>query len=263
MKWLSWKALDGLLRGATKGDSSQSQLDFRALLAWQVLLAAVYGLCLGFFALSARESPDARFLLGAAAKLPVLILGATLVTFPSLYVFLALFDVPLSFRQVLGGMLAANTVFATVIASLGPIVGFFSLSSQSYAFILLLNVAICGLGGFLAMRLVVKALADKPKAESAPARVNAPPLPTESTGETAASASDSISKTSPLPQPSGRVGILGVWMVLYAFVGTQLAWILRPFIGHPEAPFVWFRGKSGSFVDTVLRALGEYLGISR
>ena len=62
------------------------------------------------------------------------------------------------------------------------------------------------------------------------------------------------------PEGQSWKGILGIWMVLYVFVGTQLAWILRPFIGNPESPFVWFRGKSGSFIDTVLRALGDYLG---
>ena len=50
-------------------------------------------------------------------------------------------------------------------------------------------------------------------------------------------------------------------MVLYVFAGTQLAWILRPFIGNPDSPFVLFRGKSGSFVDTVIKALGDYLNL--
>ena len=242
--------MDRLLRGnLTNVDSPAAS---KALLSWQILLAAFYGLCLGLFALSVRETPDARFMLGAALKLPILILGATLVTLPSLYVFLALFDVSLGFKQVLGGMLAANTIFATVIASLGPIVGFFSLSSQSYPFILLLNVAICGLGGFLGMRLVVKTLSASQPVPETRREVDLPTdddLPPALPGE-------------PEVAPKGQSwkGILGVWMALYVFVGTQLAWILRPFIGSPESPFVWFRGKSGSFVDTVLRALGDYLG---
>ena len=158
MNLFSWNVLDGLLRG-TLANTEAPRL-VRSLLCWQVVLAAFYGLCLGLFALSARESPDGRFMLGAALKVPILIMGSTAVTLPSLYVFLALFDVQLSFKQVLGGMLAANTIFATVIASM--------------------------------------------------------------------------------------------------FVGTQLAWILRPFIGQLESDFVWFRGKSGGFVDTVFRAVGEY-----
>lgn len=247
MNLFSWTTLDRLLRGNFSTDDTPQV--GKALLFWQVALAAFFGLCLGLFALSARETPDARFMLGAALKLPILILGATLVTLPSLYVFLALFDVPLRFTQVLGGMLAANTIFATVIASLGPILGFFSLSSQSYPFILLLNVAICGLGGLLGMRLVIKTLTAA--------------HPQNPTPQAIIDADDEDEEESPPALPARSQswkGILGIWMVLYAFVGTQLAWILRPFIGSPDSPFVWFRGKSGSFVDTVLRALGDYLG---
>lgn len=253
MSPFSWNTLDRLLRGNLANVESSSA--GKALLGWQILLAAFYGLCLGLFALSVRETPDARFMFSAALKLPVLILGATLVTLPSLYVFLALFDVSLSFKQVLGGMLAANTIFATVIASLGPILGFFSLSSQSYPFILLLNVAICGLGGFLGMRLVVKTLAaSQPKPEPKPVKLSTSEAP-KADDQPPELPAESVEA----PKGQSWKGILGVWMVLYVFVGTQLAWILRPFIGNPESPFVWFRGKSGSFVDTVLRALGEYL----
>ena len=253
MNLFSWNVLDGLLRGTLT--NAESPRLVRSLLCWQVVLAAFYGLCLGLFALSARESPDARFMLGAALKLPILILGTTAVTLPSLYVFLALFDVQLGFKQVLGGMLAANTVFATVIASMGPILGFFSLSSQSYPFILLLNVAICGLGGLLGMRLVIKTLA----AANPATLVEAPKEPDEEV--TPGNDDHESEKMSVISQPTvGWRGIIGVWMVLYVFVGTQLAWILRPFIGHLDSPFVWFRGKTGGFVDTVFRALGEYLG---
>ncbi|MFT5187953.1 MAG: hypothetical protein ACI957_000971 [Verrucomicrobiales bacterium] len=252
MNYFSWNVLDGLLRGTLA--NAEAPRFVRSLLCWQVALASFYGLCLGLFALSARESPDARFMLAAGLKLPILILGSTAVTLPSLYVFLALFDVPLRFKQVLVGMLAANTIFATVIASMGPILAFFSLSSQSYPFILLLNVVICGFGGLLGMRMVIKTL----NAASPPAVVEKQVEPSQDEmNEGTEGAKDGPSVPKPV---SGWRGIIGVWMVLYVFVGTQLAWILRPFIGQPDSPFVWFRGKSGGFVDTVIRALGEYLG---
>ena len=258
MNLFSWNVLDGLLRG-TLSPADTLRLG-RSLICWQVVLAAVYGLCLGLFALSARETPDPRFMLGAALKLPVLILGSTVVTFPSLYVLLALFDVQLGFKQVLGGMLAANTIFATVIASIGPIIGFFSLSSQSYPFILLLNVAVCGLGGVLGMRMVIKTLASGKPAKKVQTEV-ADKLPDEHLAEGAAAEQVAVLENDASVKVAGWRGIIGVWMVLYVFVGTQLAWILRPFIGELGAPHVWFRGKSGSFVDSVLRALGDYLNL--
>lgn len=35
--------------------------------------------------------------------------------------------------------------------------------------------------------------------------------------------------------------LLRLWLLLYAFVGIQMAWILRPFIGYPEMPVQFFR----------------------
>ena len=31
------------------------------------------------------------------------------------------------------------------------------------------------------------------------------------------------------------------WLLLYAFVGIQTAWVLRPFIGYPGRPTQFFR----------------------
>ena len=32
-----------------------------------------------------------------------------------------------------------------------------------------------------------------------------------------------------------------LWIAIYAFVGIQMAWVLRPFIGSPDAPVTFFR----------------------
>ncbi len=31
------------------------------------------------------------------------------------------------------------------------------------------------------------------------------------------------------------------WFFIYAFVGIQMGWVLRPFVGHPELPAQFFR----------------------
>jgi hypothetical protein len=36
------------------------------------------------------------------------------------------------------------------------------------------------------------------------------------------------------------------WLVLYAFVGIQMAWDLRPFVGHPTMPVQFFRDDIGN-----------------
>jgi hypothetical protein len=35
--------------------------------------------------------------------------------------------------------------------------------------------------------------------------------------------------------------LLVVWLFLYVFVGIQMAWVLRPFVGAPDMPVQFFR----------------------
>ncbi len=42
------------------------------------------------------------------------------------------------------------------------------------------------------------------------------------------------------------------WLLLYAFVGVQMAWDLRPFVGHPTMPVQFFRDNIGNaYVELV------------
>jgi hypothetical protein len=49
-------------------------------------------------------------------------------------------------------------------------------------------------------------------------------------------------------------------MFVYAFVGSQMAWTFRPFIGAPGTPFVLFRQLGGNFYSNVFSSIGEILG---
>jgi hypothetical protein len=40
--------------------------------------------------------------------------------------------------------------------------------------------------------------------------------------------------------PRHRV-MVRVWLAMYAFVGIQMGWVLRPFIGQPDRPVTFFR----------------------
>ncbi|WP_432980812.1 hypothetical protein [Dactylosporangium sp. CA-233914] len=66
------------------------------------------------------------------------------------------------------------------------------------------------------------------------------------------------------PQPQLAPGerpasmtLLNVWILLFGFVGTQLAWTLRPFLGSPDKPFEFFRKIEGNFYVDMVRAIGE------
>ncbi len=57
------------------------------------------------------------------------------------------------------------------------------------------------------------------------------------------------------PARSGNMGLLYMWVVVFGFVGTQLAWTLRPFVGSPGEPFQVFRTIEGNFYVDIVRTL--------
>ncbi|MEQ4301656.1 hypothetical protein ABNF97_09735 [Plantactinospora sp. B6F1] len=58
------------------------------------------------------------------------------------------------------------------------------------------------------------------------------------------------------PRPASMT-LLYIWILLFGFVGTQLAWTLRPFFGDPAQPFAFFRTIDGNFYAEILRSLGS------
>ena len=58
-----------------------------------------------------------------------------------------------------------------------------------------------------------------------------------------------------------RKKIIQSWLLLYAFVGSQLGWTLRPFFGTPDSAFQLFREREGNFYLSVMQSLGYLLGI--
>ena len=232
MNLLSWHRFDALLRGTLPPAERVRLLGIWTL--WQVLAAAIFGASLGVFSLTARAVPDARFLAASAGKLPLLLLLTTTVTLPSLYVFGTLRGLRFRAREFLAILMVAHTLFAAVLASLGPIIAFFALTTSSYSFMVLLTVAACALGGGIGVRVFVRTINQPPALPIA----ELPEQPPE------------------LREPSASTWqLLGWWVVLYMFVGAQSGWILRPFIGSPDEPFVLFRGKVGGFTAATLHHL--------
>jgi hypothetical protein len=51
------------------------------------------------------------------------------------------------------------------------------------------------------------------------------------------------------------------WLVIYVFVGVQMGWVLRPFVGHPDLPVQFFREEAwGNAYVEVLLKIWELLG---
>ena len=62
------------------------------------------------------------------------------------------------------------------------------------------------------------------------------------------------------PERPTRMTLVYIWILLFGFVGTQLAWTLRPFFGDPDAPFALFREISGTFYSDILQTIGTLFG---
>jgi hypothetical protein len=216
---------------------------------------------------------DGRYwqVLASMLKTPALFFLTLVVTLPSLYVFNALVGSRLRLLRVVKLLVASLAVNAAVLASLGPIVAFFSVSTDSHAFIVLLNVAAFAAAGGLGLAFLLQTL-HRMTQPVAPVAKKIAAAPLSSMEEAVGVASDVGEKalvvdedSSALDMPPGQFlgehtrTVFKCWVVLFALVGAQMGWVLRPFIGRPELPFEWFRDRHSNFFAAVLRAIGELL----
>ena len=202
-------------------DGVKLQAKMRAMLISSIIFLALYGAVLG----STHSLWQA---LSSAAKLPILFLATLVVCSPTLYFFNVLFGSNQSLTQNVALILTAITVTSVLLLSFTPIVLFFLLTTSGYQFFKLLNVGICAVSGwmgvfFLSQGMRIVAAAGK---EGASARSN----------------------------------VVRLWILLYGFVGSQMAWTLRPFIGAPSIKFELFRQLGGNFYSNILVSIGEMLG---
>lgn len=61
-------------------------------------------------------------------------------------------------------------------------------------------------------------------------------------------------RPAPAPRPASMT-LLYIWILLFGFVGTQLAWTLRPFFGSPGEDFALFRSIDGNFYAEIIRTI--------
>src|SRR3954451_5190775 len=157
-----WIDLDRILRGeATRSSALRRQaveVDAGGLSVVLIVLAMVYGACMGCFALMRSDGPVYRQLLATMLKVPALFFLTLVVTFPSLYVFNALVGSRLSIGSVLRLLVAALPGMVAVLSALGPIVAFFSVSTTTYAFMVLVNVAVFGVSRLLGLIFLLRTL---------------------------------------------------------------------------------------------------------
>ena len=274
--------LDQILRGDATQVSSLSNgeinLPINNLIIVMVILGVLYGICLGSFNLlhpSAKGAvvtmQDAWLqLLASMVKFPLLFVLTLFITLPSLYVFNALVGSKLNFVSVLKLLVSSIAIMLTVLASLGPIVIFFSLCTTSYHFILLLNVVVCSVGGFLALAFLHRTLHRLMIAQQdlLPAvietQVETQELTAQADYELPDTKKEQTNNLSALdrfgPNNKKAQNVIRIWSFVFALVGAQMSWVLRPFVGNPACHFELFRAKESNFFMAVLKSLETLFG---
>jgi len=173
----------------------------RAMLVSSIAFLMLYGAVMG----STHSLLQA---LSSAVKLPVLFLATLIVCSPTLYFFNVLFGSNQSLTQNFCLILTAITVTAVLLLSFAPIVLFFLLTTSHYQFFKLLNVAVFAITGSIGVTFLNQGMHIVSAGGKEGARA--------------------------------RGCVMQFWVVVYAFVGSQMAWTLRPFIGAPSMGFELF-----------------------
>lgn len=195
-----------------------------------LVMAALYGGVMG--ATNLLQGSEMAFsgkvmmILAVAIKVPLLFMLSLLIVLPPVYVSNTFMGARLPFRVMQAQMLAAMSTTTIVLASMATVAFFFSLTSETYDFIKLLHVLFFAYAGLVGLVSLNKA----------------------------------IDKASPEEHGETPGGLFFAWLVLYGFVGTQLAWVLRPFVGAPNMDFQIFRPRTGNFYESVFESLQAFLG---
>jgi hypothetical protein len=155
-------------------------------------------------------------------KIPCLIVLSLLICFPALYVVQSMIGSTMTIYQMTNIIFAGFFVFSTIALSFAPIVIFFMITSDSYSFLKLLHVAIFTFSGIFAVSTIINGL------------------------------KFSCEKKNIYPKLG--MSIFKIWVVILAFVSSQLAWNLRPFVGSRDMPFELFRKHEGNFYVAVIQS---------
>lgn len=188
-----------------------------------VVCLSIFGLVIGM-----AHSPWQAF--SSAIKMPVLVMGAGLLCLPALYLFALALGTRLCMTQVAAVVLAGLSVTALLLLGLSPIVFVFVLTSRSYPFLQLLIVGSVAISGCIGLYYLWRGMECLNLFERASAGL--------------------------------RHGVMSAWFVLFAFVGSQMAWRLSPFAGDPSQPFVWLQPSHDNLYVDVLHALENASGFN-
>jgi hypothetical protein len=179
----------------------------------------------GFFGVVAGAYSGPAQAVSAGIKLPFLFFATFLICFPAFFVVQVLVGSRLRLPQVVVLVCGALALTSVLLAAFIPITAFFLISGANYYFQHLLNIIIAIVAGVFGMYALHEGLS----------------VVCEKRGV----------------YPRKALTIMRAWALLFAFVGVQLAWNLRPFLGDRNQPFRVFGRYQGNFYAAVIYAVNQ------
>lgn len=195
--------IDSVLRG--HWDQSGPRAANARLIAMLVACGLLYGALMGT---SAGVMGDRLLqVIYSGLKVPLLLLVTFLIALPSFWVVNRLLGLGADFPLVFRALIATQATLTVVLLALAPYVLLWYVSSEDYQSFILVNAAAFGIASLAAQyrlsRYYRPLIARRPRHRAMQA----------------------------------------AWIMIYAFVGIQMGWTLRPFIGDPNSPVQFFRAE--------------------
>lgn len=226
---LKRRELGVLLRGEAESLQSWSaQWDAQRVISYIIVIVAgagLYGAAMGWW-----RSPLQALYTGIKLPLIILLTAAGNALLNGMLAPLLGLNIP--FRQSFMAILMSFTISAAILGSFAPLVGFLiwntpsmsldaRISGQTYNLILFVFVVVIAFAGNVGNIRLLQLLRQLGRSKSVAFRV------------------------------------LFAWLAGNLFVGAQLSWILRPFVGWPGLPVQFLRDDAlkGNFYETIFRSV--------
>jgi hypothetical protein len=177
------------------------------------LFSFIYGIVMGSFHSFYQA-------IAAGVKVAAMFDLAILICFPAFFIIQYVLGSRLRFGQMISIILTGFVLATSIMISFAPIIIFFLLTGSNYYFLQLLHIVVFVISGLFGMKTVIDALKYSCEKQNI--------------------------------YPKVGVTVFKFWVVILAFVGIQLAWNLRPFMGDEGKPFKLFRTYEGNFYAAII-----------
>lgn len=195
--------LEQVLRGPAGRVADEPPAGVGWLFLWTIVCGGLYGGVMGM--LGGLFGERGWQVAISAAKVPLLLLASFVISLPSFFVLNTLLGVRSDFPTVLRALVTSQAALTIVLASLAPYTLLWYASFDNYHRAILFNGGMFAVATFTAQALL--------------RRIYRPLI---------------------AANPQHR-WLLALWLVIYSFVGIQMGWVLRPFVGYPGTPVQFFR----------------------